>query len=293
MSRGAVEGLTTDDLMQLAVGLSGLDGVSPDSAVYVPGKNIRRILFGIDVGVPELLVAKQLGCDAAVSHHPEGGQALLNFHNMLWRHADFLKEAGVPPDAADAAARRLSEAAEVQNHARNLDHAPSFARLLGMPYLNIHGPLDEIGRRRMVRALEENLARPARQGDAGVGAGEGPTVGDVVNALYTLPELASAPTRIAIRLGSAKKQAGRVLVAHAAGTNGGFEVAKAAFDHGVGTVAYIHVSPAILERLAGLYGGGRGNLVVTGHIASDLLGINPYIEALEKRGIEVIRASGL
>lgn len=289
MPTGSAGGLTTDDLMELAVELSGLEAPSPDSAVYVSGKNIRRILFGIDIGVPELLVARELGCDAAVSHHPQGGQAVLEFHKMLWRHADFLKALGVPADAAEGAARRLAEAAEVQDHARNFDHAPSFARLLGMPYLNIHGPLDEIGRRRMVQALEENL--PGRSHHSG--DGRGPSVKDVVNALYTLPELASAPTRIAIRLGKETDDAGRVLVAHAAGTNGGFEVASAAFEHGIGTVIYIHISPGALERLSATYREGGGALIVTGHIASDLLGINPYLRTLEERGIEVVRASGL
>jgi len=35
---------------------------------------------------------------------------------------------------------------------------------------------------------------------------------------------------------------------------------------------YIHISPSDLEKLKAE---GKGNLIVTGHIASDSLGINP------------------
>lgn len=35
------------------------------------------------------------------------------------------------------------------------------------------------------------------------------------------------------------------------------------------------------------------NLIISGHIASDVVGINPFIERLESMGVEVIRVSGL
>ena len=34
---------------------------------------------------------------------------------------------------------------------------------------------------------------------------------------------------------------------------------------------------------------GKGNLIVTGHIASDSLGINPFVRGLEKRGVSVTK----
>jgi len=32
---------------------------------------------------------------------------------------------------------------------------------------------------------------------------------------------------------------------------------------------------------------GKGNLIVTGHIASDSVGINPFIHELKKKGMSV------
>ena len=36
-----------------------------------------------------------------------------------------------------------------------------------------------------------------------------------------------------------------------------------------------------------------GNVVIAGHMASDSVGINQVIKALEKKGLEVIRMSGV
>ena len=69
-----------------------------------------------------------------------------------------------------------------------------------------------------------------------------------------------------------------------AGTNGGYEIAKTYFKCGIGTVVYIHVSPLDLAKLKTEKG---GNLIVTGHIASDSVGINPLIRRLRREGIKV------
>jgi len=49
---------------------------------------------------------------------------------------------------------------------------------------------------------------------------------------------------------------------------------------------YIHIRPVDLEKLKAEK---MGNLIVTGHIASDSVGINPLIHKLEKRNVSVTR----
>ncbi|HAI22092.1 MAG TPA: hypothetical protein DCM14_09410 [Clostridiales bacterium UBA8153] len=159
-------------------------------------------------------------------------------------------------------------------HSANHDRFPSLARLLGIPFMNIHGPLDEIGRRLM-----------QQQADRACGG----TVGDVMDALAGLPELASGHTRVQLGAGSCHHPAGRVVVAHGCLTHGGYAVADTYFRHGVSTVVYIHCSQPDVERLAGE---GRGNLIITGHIASDLLGINPFLQVLREAGLEVVALDG-
>jgi hypothetical protein len=100
----------------------------------------------------------------------------------------------------------------------------------------------------------------------------------------SLDEFKNASTDILVPLGDLDNRAGTVVVAHGAGTNGGYSVAKAYFDHGVDTVIYIHISPADLKKLTEY---GQGNLIISGHIASDMVGINPYLRKLRKRGLTI------
>lgn len=267
--------MTIDEIMNLALKMSGFRCIPPDSAIYVRGRGIKRILFGIDAGVAELMLAKQIGCNAAVAHHPQGGSAILNFHKMFERHVEQMVEAGVPEKEAEKSVSKKRDSLEVENHARNYSHVISVARLLKIPYMNIHAPLDEIGRQRMTKQVK--LATEGKP-DA--------TVDDVVAALRKLPEFRRAQTAIKIGVGKASNKAGRVVVSHAAGTNGGYEVAKTYFKHGVGTLIYIHISSVDLERLKT---DGIGNLIITGHISSDSVGINPFLAELEAQGIAVTR----
>lgn len=265
--------MNTEEIMGLALKLAGLEEVPEDSAIYVSGDNIREILFGIDAGVPELLLAKRLGYDAVIAHHPQGGTAAINFHEVFKRHIQQMVAAGVPTKEAEKAVKKKLEALEVGTHTRNYGHTIDAARMLKMPYLNIHTPLDEVGRRIMTDKINSRIRRDS-------------TVQDVVSALEELPEFRNAVTKIKIRLGKAGNPAGKVVVSHGAGTNGGYEIAKTYFNYGIGTVVYIHINPGDLEKLKTE---GRGNLIVTGHIASDSLGINPLIHELERRNLSVTR----
>ena len=91
-------------------------------------------------------------------------------------------------------------------------------------------------------------------------------------------------------MGSPRNRLGKLAISHAAYTNGGYDVAEAYFQHGVDTVSYIHISDVDLTRLVDAK---KGNLVVTGHIASDWLGLNRLIVELEKSGIDVISTTDL
>ncbi len=270
--------MTTEDLMRLALEMAELDEIPGDSAVHHDGRGIRRVLVGIDLRAPELVLAKDLGFDAVVTHHPVGA-GTLGFHRVLYRHVDQMIAAGVPEEVARATIEETAAARRVLDSMANYDHDPSIARLLDMPYLNIHTPLDEIGRRRMAACAAAVLP------DA--------TVGDLVRRLReTFGEFRSAATEIEVPVGSASHRVGRVVVAHAAGTNGGYPVAKAYFAHGVDTVLYIHCRPDEARRLHEEFGATK-SLVVTGHIASDSVGINPYVDRLRREGLEVATASGV
>lgn len=263
--------MDTGQIMKLALKLAGIKTVPEDSAILVKGENIKKVLFGIDIGVPELLLAKQMHFEAVIAHHPMGGTAALGFHGVFKRHIQQMVDAGIPETEAKKVVNRKLEQLEVEDHTRNYGHVVDVARLMKIPCMNVHTPLDEMGRRTMSNKVSSKTGKHSR-------------VRDIVDALNELPEFKKALTKIEVRLGRADAIAGEVVVSHGAGTNGGYDIARAYFEHGVRTLIYIHVSPSDLEKLKA---DNMGNLVVTGHIASDSVGINPFIHALEEAGVSV------
>lgn len=266
--------MTTEEILALSLSLAGLTEVPPDTAIHVPGQAIRRVLAGIDLEGPELLWAKSQGFDLVLTHHPPGGFSALRFWQVLGRHVELMVAHGVPEDVAQAAAAELIREHRPLDQARNYLRLPEFARRLGIAYMNLHTPLDEIGRRRLSAAVSELSAKDK--------------VEDLlVHLREKFGEFRHAATEIEVVLGSSQNSLGKAAVIHGAGTNGGYPVAKALFDHGVDTVIYIHIRPHEAHRLAQEYAGKGKNLVVTGHIASDSLGMNPFLSALRERGLWV------
>ncbi len=265
--------------MQIALEMADLAERPEDSTIYHPGEDVGSVLIGIDLEAAELQLAKSLGIDAVLSHHPVGDEAKLRFHHVLYRHVDQMIDAGVPEPLAREIIDEMAEEHRITASISNYDHNPSVARLLNVPYLNIHTPLDEIGRRRLQAAADE--MRPDQ------------TVRDLIGHLESrFGEFRHASTTIDLRVGRPNQPLGRVVMSHGAGTNGGYRVAKAYFDHGVDTVIYIHCRPADSKRLQAEYGDSKC-LVVTGHIVSDSIGINPYIDRLRAEGIDVTPISGI
>ena len=261
--------------MNLALQLANIQDVPADSAIHVEGENIQRVLFCIDAGIPELMLARKLGYDAVIAHHPPGGVSAINFAEAFKRHIELMTAAGIPRGIAERAVKRKFSQLEVDAHRKSYAQVVDAARILNIPFMNIHMPLDEVGRRRMDEKIRERTS-------------ENSTVQEVISALMEFPEFQNALTKIKVWLGKLESRRGKIVVSHGAGTNGGYEIAKTYFEHGVDTLIYIHISPADLEKLRAEFGEEK-NLIVTGHIASDSLGINPLIHELENKGISVER----
>lgn len=141
--------------------------------------------------------------------------------------------------------------------------------------MHLHNPSDEIGRRVVDQTLRVHLP-------------PNPRVRDSIEVLQSLPEFQAAKTRIVQRMGKADNPLGKWAVHHGAGTNGGLPLARAAFDHGIDTVFYIHIDAGALRRLWEVYGREASkNLVVTGHLASDSIGVNVLVRELRARSLRV------
>jgi putative NIF3 family GTP cyclohydrolase 1 type 2 len=271
-------GLSTQEIMDRSLALVGWDAVPADSTIYVPGEDLETALVGIDLGSAELQLAAREGYDLALAHHPAGDAARLGLPDVLDRQVELMTDHGVPADAAEAAVASLRNRVDHGAHASNFRHDPSVAELLGQPFMNVHLAPDEIGRRRFAEVAD--------------GMADDATLAEFADALEAAcPALRAAPTDVEVRVGRRDNRLGEVAVHHGAGTNGGAEVARAYFDHGVDTVVYIHVSASDTEELREAYYGSK-NLVITGHIASDAVGMNALIDDLESAGLDCTCISG-
>jgi hypothetical protein len=272
--------MDTDRVMALALEEARMKRVPEDSEILVPGSNLKRAMFGIDIDSGELMLAKQLGFDLVIAHHPSGGSTWAGFPKVLERHQLIMIKAGVPKAQAQAEVAALKDEHGPRTHLLNYDRLPSVARLLRMPFMNIHAPADEVGRRVMSDHLTARLE-------------EGAKVQAAVRALRELPEFAHSPHPIVVRMGAPAAPLGKWVFVHGAGTNGGYPVASALFRNGLDTVFYIHIDPGHLKRLKDEFGKRGKNLVVTGHIASDSVGINVIIRRLRREGLAVEPMGGV
>src|SRR3990170_1657080 len=216
MTTPAGNPMTTEQVMKIALNLSGLKEVPPDSGVHLPGDKVHRILATIDCGVDDLLLARVLRCDAVLTHHPEW-TASLHGWTLIARQIDQMVECGVPVAKAEPPIQRRMQSVELNSHPRNYGRVLQAAKLLNLAFLNVHLPCDIISR----RIISEKMARFQHPESRA-------TVADVIAALQEIPE----------------------------------------------------------QKLA-------ATLVITGHMASDSIGINVYLDELDRRGLEVIRAGGI
>jgi hypothetical protein len=272
--------MDTAEIMEIALEMAELDEIPGDSAIHVPGKDIQRVLIGIDMWTSELLLARELNYDLVIAHHPPGGVARINFDQVVLRQIQQMTEAGIPPHLAEKALKPRLDVTRANIHTSNYDRFVSAARLMELPFMNIHLPLDIICRRRFIEAVEDGTKKVTE-----------PLVQHAIDAMNQIPEMKMGMTEPMVHVGSAKNLLGKWVVAMAGGTNGGAGVAKAYFDAGYSTVIYMHLGTADKKELVQY--DKAGNLVATGHIASDSVGIAPFVKELRERGLEVTPMSGV
>ncbi|NLK51144.1 MAG: NGG1p interacting factor NIF3 [Syntrophomonadaceae bacterium] len=242
---------------------------------------VKRILAGIDMEVGEVLLADRLrekgaGVDLILSHHPEG-MALAALYEVMHLQEDILYGLGVPVNVAEGLlASRISE---VHRGLMPLNHnrAVDAARLLDFPLMCVHTPADNLVTRFLNQLFSEKNPR---------------TVGEVVKVLKEIPEYQEARKIKAgpeVIVGSEKKRAGKIYVDMTGGTSGSSTAYEKLAQAGVGTVVVMHMP----EKHRTEAEKNHLNVVIAGHIASDSLGLNLFLDTLEPQGVEILPCSGL
>ncbi|AOT71109.1 Nif3-like dinuclear metal center hexameric protein [Geosporobacter ferrireducens] len=271
--------MNTKEIMDIALELSDLKEIPWDSGIVVQGDNIKKVLFGVDMETQELLLGKELGVDLVISHHPHTGEQEIHFHKVLEVQIDKMISYGIPINKAQKALRKKVNSLERNAHVKNYDRIQSAAKLLKMPYMNIHLPADRITEKYVQNYIDQVLHNNPKA-----------TLKDVINTLMQIREYQSTPAGPVIRVGGSDDYAGKVAVLMAGGTNGGTDVFKAYFEAGVGTIICMHIPDDVREEVEKQ---NIGNVIVAGHMASDSIGLNILIKELRNRGLEVITMSGI
>lgn len=243
-------------------------------------KSIKKILTGIDMEGPEILLANQMGdIDLIVAHHPQG-IALAGLHEVMDLQAELLAREGIPINVAQNLIKlRLGEvgrSVQAINHYRSLDMADK----LNIPLLCAHTFCDNLVARFIHDLVEKNMKKLE-------------TVGDVLDLLKTIPEYQEASKKKAgpqIFVGNKESFAGKIVIAEmTGGTNGSKDIYAQMAQVGIGTVVGMHMS----EEWKNEAEKNHINVIIAGHIASDSIGMNLFLDEIEKKGIEVVPISGL
>lgn len=247
-----------------------------------PEQNIKRIMVGIDIQVGEVILAYLLnkehnaGIDVLLSHHPEG-YALAQLYDVMRLQSDLLTNAGVPVSVAEMLMdKRISEIERrllPVNHNRTVQ----VARLLGFPFLCVHTPADNCVTHFLQKTLDTRKPR---------------TLKDLLDILKKIPEYQKSsqlqvPPKIVS--GSEKSRCGKIYVDMTGGTEGSQDIFEKMSAGGISTVVGMHFSEGHVETAKKAH----MNLVVAGHVSSDVIGLNLLFDELEKKEtFEFVEVSG-
>lgn len=262
--------LDTQEILQIALDMVNWNSLPDDTGIHVEGKNIKKLMLTIDVTTADLMLAKNLGCDAVITHHPIGKTAI-NFFKLIDRHVDFMKENGISEKTAKKSILELKRRIELRNHTQIYSSVVDSAKMLEMPLVNIHQPCDEYARRVITEKIQKTNPY---------------LVSELITGLEEIAEFKKAETNIQVVYGKPDSQVGKWVAVIAAGTNGGFQVAKSYFENGVSTVIYFHIDYNDLAKLR--ESAIQGNLIILGHLAGDSIGMNALRKKLEDKGIQVV-----
>ena len=269
--------MNTQKMMDLALQLAGMDKMPNDCGIVVPGDGIKKVLMGVDMDTAELLLAKQLGYDCVVSHHPRNTNP--DMLDVLDTHIFNLEKLGVPRNKAQKALAARKEELHYNQHVSNSRRSESAAKLLNMPFVSLHTPADKIGENIVQKFLDDKFTgNPDTKLD------------EITKALEEIPEYKNSARKPVIRVGGKDSYAGKIYVLMSGLTGPGPKVLKEYFEAGVGTLILMHIPEKDAKEIKEQ---GIGNVIVAGHMSSDSLGMNKIADEWAKHGVETTMMSGV
>ena len=144
------------EMLEIALKLADLEEMCEDSGeVFDNGKDIKRVLAGIDMSPVELMLAKQLGFDCVAQHHPNGIVNKDSSKLFVRDHYKKLVECGVPKNQAQKLADSRGTPVHQRMHSRNMSSMSDIAKLLDINDLALHTPADILAERYTQKVMDE------------------------------------------------------------------------------------------------------------------------------------------
>ncbi len=260
--------------------LENLTNPYSDTRILTSGntsKKVKKIMVGIDISGDEVLASRMLGgFDLLLSHHP-AGPALAALDEVMHLQADIFAQYGVPIAVAQSLMHprieEVSRGLSPSNHQRTID----LANLLGVPYMCAHTPTDNL----VAQFLRENIEEKHPK-----------YVSDLMDLLMEIPEYQEATklkTGPRLFSGTRDNHCGKIAVAEiTGGTEGAPEMYHRLAQAGISTVIAMHLS----EKHTSEAKAAHVNAIIAGHMSSDSIGVNLFLDTLEKVGIEIAPVGG-
>jgi hypothetical protein len=245
-----------------------------------PGNEINEVYIAVDAGVPELLVANELKkqgkpIDGIIMHHPSGAGVYTMTGVVELQKYNWIRN-GANPKRANKIFKEMVRDEEIGLKAGNHLAVENAANFLDIPVICIHTAIDNI-----VQAFFETLVLP----------GGFNTVGEMLEEIKTLPECRMASTHGdgPYLIGSGKAKTGRIMVDMTGGMDPDSSIFPLLRKAGINTLVAMHYGQENIKAMTK----NKINAVITGHMASDSIGLNQYCDRLEEMGIGIIGGPGL
>lgn len=247
---------------------------------------VRRLIAGIDMDSSEVLLAHELSkahpnkpIDLILSHHPLGKALTQGLSDVMRIQIELLHKFGIPLNIAESLTKQRLEEVSKNTQAGNYFATIDAAKLLGYPVICVHTPSDNMVAKFMFDMVQKRGKKLE-------------TVGEIMDMLMEIPEYQIAQERgngPYVLIGNEDNYAGKIAITEiTGGTEGSTDMYEKLAHFGIGTIIGMHLSQKHEEQARKHH----INVIIAGHMSSDSLGLNLFLDNLQKRGIEIIPTSG-
>ncbi len=255
---------------------------SDSTILYDTETEIKKIMAGVDIDTSEILLVDRLNeknpevpYDLVLAHHPVG-KGLQGLWEVMDMQADMFAQHGVSITVGEGLMGKRAKEVQRVVYPRNTQKPVDAAQHLGISLACVHTVADN----HVQKFLEKEIGEKKPE-----------TLEEILKMLKAIPEFKEAVkygSGPILFTGTPEKRAGKVAVSMTGGTSPSKEAYKKMADAGVGTVILMHI-PEESRKIAEE---NFMNIIISGHMASDSLGLNLLLDNFEKEGIEISTCSG-